>query len=82
MNLLGTPGNPATYNLTMAQEAARAFSPNGTPASVSCNGAAAISVVGNGLITVGVWVYQGPLAGSMVISALAACPTQLSTTWN
>jgi hypothetical protein len=81
-NPLGTPGNPATYNLTMAQEAARAFSPNGTPASVSCNGAAAISVVGNGLITVGVWVYQGPLAGSLVISPLAACPTQLSTTWN
>jgi hypothetical protein len=81
-NPLGTPGNPATYNLSMAQEAARAFSPNGTPGSVSCNGAAAISVVGNGLGTVGVWVYQGPLAGSMVISPLAACPTQLSTTWN
>ena len=81
-NPLGTPGNPATYNLTMAQEAARAFSPNATPASVSCNGAAAISASGNGLATIGVWVYQGPLAGSMVISPLAACPTQLSTTWN
>jgi len=81
-NPLGTPGNAATYNLTMAQEAARAFSPNGTPASVSCNGAAAISVAGNGLATLGVWVYQGPLAGAMVISPLAVCPTQLSTTWN
>jgi len=81
-NPLGTPGNAATYNLTMAQEAARAFSPNGTPTSLSCNGAAAISVVGNGLITVGVWVYEGPLAGSMGISPLVACPTQLSSTWN
>lgn len=82
-NPLGTPGNPATYNVTMAQEAANAFPRAGAPSSTSCNGAGAVMAFGSSLGTVVIWVYQGALAGYVQGSALSpTCPTTSSPTWN
>jgi hypothetical protein len=82
-NPLGTPGNPATYSLTMAQEAATVYSHGGGVSSTSCNGAAAVTASGLALGTFGVWVYQGALAGYVQFSlGSATCPTTSSATWN
>lgn len=89
-NPIGIPGNPATYNLTMAQEAVNSLAPGGTiyqvvcaqpglPPTTSGTGAAALAILPGS-----VWVYQGPTAGYANISTSSGlvCPTTSSQKWN
>lgn len=81
-NPLGTPGNPATYIQTMAQEAAAAFS-TAAATSLACNGAGAVGA--SSTQGFAVWVYQGTLAGYVLISPsqfFCPSPTSFSATWN
>jgi hypothetical protein len=80
---LGTPGNPATYNLTMATEAATAFAGSGTFTVTTCNGTGV--VVAYTSTSFAVWSYQGSTAGYVFLAGILnpiACPSQSSPTWN
>jgi stigma-specific protein Stig1 len=77
---LGTPGNAATYNQAMALDAASVFSASG-PSSLSCNGAGAVGA--SSAQGFAVWIYQGALAGHVLVSPTALfCPISTDPVWN
>jgi len=84
-NPLGTPGNPATYTLTMAQEAAIALS-TGTTQLVACSGGAPDTVTVANSNGSAYWTYAGSAAGFVSFVAkgllIPPCPTTSSNTWN
>jgi hypothetical protein len=79
-NPLGTPGNPLTYNETMALEAATAAAHLGgsTSAGLSCSTGLAVQRTGPG--GAATWMYTGPSAGHMFAGLL--CPLSSDPTWN
>jgi len=89
IQIIGQPGNPNSYDLLMAMEAAAAFAPN--PTQILCNGFGAVTST-NGLTTA-VWVFQGPTAGYVHANSVApfpppatppppVCPTTNDPAWN
>jgi hypothetical protein len=85
---VGVPGNAATYNVTMADDAAKAYSATGTVSPKLCgtpsDSCVQIVTTGTGAACV-VWCYTGALAGYQLKSGASACtcPTTSSTpTWH
>jgi hypothetical protein len=78
----GTPGTGTTYNVTMADDAAKAWAAGGTLAAPTCGTSSCVSnVSGTNCV---VWCYTGTLAGYQLKSASnkCTCPTTSSTpTW-
>jgi hypothetical protein len=83
VNALGNPGVGASYNLTMAQEAAGAAAQlQGTISQGTCAGGF-LAVVRSGPSGSAVWIYTGALAGYVRFEATGAfCPSTVDVTWN
>jgi hypothetical protein len=80
---LGTPGNPSTYTLSMANGAATAWPPSGTIFTGTCSGAGAVLKLT--ATSAAVWVYTGTLAGHVRLNSAnntAFCPNGSSPVWN
>ena len=81
---LGVPGNPATYNLTMAMGAGQAWMSGDTgTVSLICGTGEALGI--HTANQMAVWMYSGPLAGHVHLNATgltAFCPTATDPTWN
>jgi hypothetical protein len=83
---LGTPGNPATYSLSMAQEAAGAWNASGTSVPTACGGETCLGWRTSS--DCAVWCYGSTLAGYVYRNAIASlvctCPvvgTPNTFTW-
>ncbi|HET7701129.1 MAG TPA: choice-of-anchor D domain-containing protein, partial [Candidatus Limnocylindria bacterium] len=81
---LGTPGNPATYTVSMAFAAADSGDPTGgaLPTAVTCGTELAYMI--QTLEFTAVWVYTGPLAGRVRLAyanPLPLCPTSTADAW-
>jgi hypothetical protein len=89
-HLLGTPGDPSTYDVEMATDAANASTVYGTLGSLTCGTSACLQNRGTASNKqCNVWCYAGPLAGYVTIDATSntcVCPTTAITvsnrTWN
>ena len=80
---LGTPGNPATYSQTMANEAAAAWQVSPSMALViNCSGQPAVAKATPSQAAV--WAYTGNIAGYVHLnnSSTPVCPTTADGTWN
>jgi stigma-specific protein Stig1 len=84
-NAIGTPGNAATYNVSMAQDAAASFSTQGKvvgPCTVNGVTYDVVTTASNDGTTFASWAYDGPFAGHVVTRAGGTqCPIGSDPTW-
>ena len=91
-NPLGSPGVAATYNLTMAQEAAMAWDPSEQPQLFTCgthsagNFSDVVVVQSVTRAMAATWAYSGTSAGYVLVNPFSAstfvCPSSGDSTWN
>ena len=83
---LGTPGNQASYNQAMEQEAANSWPQTGTVSSAVCNVPRNAQMVTKKTATAcAVWGYTGSIAGRVHLNTAnnnCICPTTSDPTWN
>jgi hypothetical protein len=78
---LGTPGNAATYNQTMATAARAAWLLEGIDSTAVCNSPPAEVVVRDTGSQCAVWAYSGLLAGFVKLASTCQCPTTTAFPW-
>jgi hypothetical protein len=83
---LGVPGNPATYTVTLANEARAAWPFTGINNAGTCGtgGNAAAAQIRQTPSSCAVWVYQKTLAGFVHLNSAnnsCICPTNVDPTW-
>ncbi len=82
-NPLGTPGAGNTYNQTMANEAATAWTVAGTITVGTCSTNSVVIKNATAGFACTVWQYSGTLAGRLRMgSSICACPTNTDPVWN
>ena len=83
---LGTPGNQASYNVTMATEARAAWPFSGTDSAGTCGaGGGAAAMSRQTASSCAVWAYTGSIAGYVHLNSATNqcfCPTTTDPTWN
>jgi hypothetical protein len=88
--VVGTPGNPATYTLEMANAARAAWPQTGTDSAGQCGASMANAVSRSNATACVVWIYESTLAGAVFVNTTPGdgglpdclCPGSLSRTWN
>jgi len=83
---LGTPGTASTYNATMANEAASAWTTSGAISSATCGSGPTLAqvVIKQGTSSAAVWAYTGSSAGHVFLNSVnntPTCPITTDPTW-
>jgi hypothetical protein len=85
-NPQGVPGDPSTYNLTLASEARSAYPlANSSDVASTCNGGSTSVLIRYNDQTYVSWAYSSAAAGHVTVNNAAngpSCPDASSPTWN
>jgi hypothetical protein len=80
---MATPGNPATYNASLAMSAANAWGPAVAMLQITCG--AAPAVMKQAQTSCAVWAYGGSTAGHVSLNSASKnclCPSLGDSVWN